>query len=30
MAGKTGYDLIVVTASFLPRHIPLQLYTPLD
>ncbi|HEY5797771.1 MAG TPA: spermidine/putrescine ABC transporter substrate-binding protein PotF, partial [Bosea sp. (in: a-proteobacteria)] len=26
LAGKTGYDLIVVTASFLPRHIPLGLY----
>lgn len=30
MAGKTGYDLVVVTASFLPRHIPLKLYTELD
>ena len=23
LAGKTGYDLVVVTASFLPRHIPI-------
>lgn len=30
LAGRTGYDLIVVTASFLPRHIPLNLYTELD
>lgn len=30
LAGKTGYDLIVVTASFLPRHIPLKLYRELD
>ncbi len=30
MAGKSGYDLVVVTASFLPRHIPLKLYTELD
>ena len=30
LAGKTGYDIIVVTASFLPRHIPLGLYTELD
>jgi putrescine transport system substrate-binding protein len=30
LAGKTGYDLIVVTASFLPRHIPLKLYAPID
>ncbi len=30
LAGKTGYDLIVVTASFLPRHIPLGLYQPID
>ncbi len=30
LAGKTGYDLIVVTASFLPRHIPLKLYTEID
>lgn len=30
LAGKTGYDLVVVTASFLPRHIPLNLYTPID
>jgi putrescine transport system substrate-binding protein len=30
MAGRTGYDLIVVTASFLPRHIPLNLYQPID
>lgn len=30
LAGKTGYDLMVVTASFLPRHIPLKLYLPLD
>ncbi len=30
LAGKTGYDLIVVTASFLPRHIPLNLYTEID
>jgi putrescine transport system substrate-binding protein len=30
MAGKTGYDLINVSASFLPRHIPLKVYTPLD
>lgn len=30
LAGKTGYDLIVVTASFLPRHIPLGLYAPID
>jgi putrescine transport system substrate-binding protein len=30
LAGRTGYDLIVVTASFLPRHIPLNLYTPID
>lgn len=30
LAGKTGYDLIVVTASFLPRHIPLGLYAPVD
>ncbi|MCA1999266.1 MAG: polyamine ABC transporter substrate-binding protein [Hyphomicrobiales bacterium] len=30
LAGKTGYDLVVVTASFLPRHIPLKLYQPLD
>ncbi|KFC64082.1 Putrescine-binding periplasmic protein [Bosea sp. LC85] len=30
LAGKTGYDLIVVTASFLPRHIPLNLYRPID
>jgi putrescine transport system substrate-binding protein len=30
MAGRTGYDLITVTASFLPRHIPLNLYTPID
>lgn len=29
-AGKSGYDLVVVTASFLPRHIPLKLYQPLD
>ncbi len=29
-AGKTGYDLIVVTASFLPRHIPLKLYAEVD
>ncbi len=29
-AGKSGYDLVVVTASFLPRHIPLKLYAPLD
>ena len=30
LAGKTGYDLIVVTASFLPRHIPLGIYQPID
>jgi putrescine transport system substrate-binding protein len=30
MAGSTGYDLIVVTASFLPRHIPLNLYKEID
>ncbi len=30
LAGKTGYDLIVVTASLLSRHIPLGLYAPLD
>ncbi len=30
LAGKTGYDLVVVTASFLPRHIPLGLYRPID
>lgn len=30
LAGKTGYDLIVVTASFLPRHIPLGLYAPIE
>lgn len=30
VTGKSGYDLVVVTASFLPRHIPLKLYTPLD
>jgi len=30
LAGKTGYDLVVVTASFLPRHIPLGLYAPID
>src|ERR1700733_2639377 len=30
VAGRTGYDLIVVTASFLPRQIPLGLYTKLD
>lgn len=30
LAGRTGYDLIVVTASFLPRHIPLGLYAPID
>jgi putrescine transport system substrate-binding protein len=30
LAGKTGYDLVVVTASFLPRHIPIGLYTPID
>ena len=30
LAGKSGYDLIVVTASFLPRHIPLGLYAPVD
>lgn len=30
LAGKTGYDLVVVTASFLPRQIPLNLYLPLD
>ena len=30
LAGKTGYDLVVVTASFLPRHIPLGLYEPID
>lgn len=29
-AGQSGYDLVVVTASFLPRHIPLKLYAPLD
>ncbi|MCA0400211.1 MAG: polyamine ABC transporter substrate-binding protein [Proteobacteria bacterium] len=29
-AGKSGYDLVVVTASFLPRHIPLKLYQELD
>lgn len=29
-AGKSGYDLIVVTASFLPRHIPLGLYAEAD
>jgi len=29
LAGKTGYDLVVVTASFLPRQIPLNLYLPL-
>jgi putrescine transport system substrate-binding protein len=30
MAGKTGYDLVNVSASFLPRHIPLNVYTELD
>lgn len=30
MTGKSGYDLVTVTASFLPRHIPLKLYTELD
>ncbi len=30
LAGKTGYDLVVVTASFLPRHIPIGLYAPID
>ncbi|MCA3630907.1 MAG: spermidine/putrescine ABC transporter substrate-binding protein PotF, partial [Methylobacterium sp.] len=30
ITGKSGYDLVVVTASFLPRHIPLKLYTELD
>ncbi len=30
VTGKSGYDLVVVTASFLPRHIPLKLYTELD
>jgi putrescine transport system substrate-binding protein len=30
LAGRTGYDLVVVTASFLPRHIPLGLYQPID
>ena len=30
LAGKTGYDLIVVTASFLPRHIPIGLYQPVE
>lgn len=30
LAGRTGYDLIAVTASFLPRHIPLNLYAPID
>lgn len=30
LAGKTGYDLVVITASFLPRQIPLKLYLPLD
>jgi putrescine transport system substrate-binding protein len=29
-AGKTGFDLVVVSASFLPRHIPLKLYAELD
>lgn len=29
-AGKSGYDLVIVTASFLPRHIPLKLYAALD
>ena len=29
-AGKSGYDLVVVTASFLPRHIPLKLYAEID
>ncbi len=28
VTGKSGYDLVVVTASFLPRHIPLKLYIP--
>lgn len=30
LAGKTGYDIVVITASFMPRHIPLKLYQPLD
>lgn len=30
VAGKSGYDLVIVTASFLPRHIPLKLYAELD
>ena len=30
LAGRSGYDLVVVTASFLPRHIPLKLYAELD
>jgi putrescine transport system substrate-binding protein len=30
VAGKSGYDLVVVTASFLPRHIPQKLYQELD
>jgi len=30
MAGKSGYDLVVVTASFLPRHIKAGLYAPLE
>jgi putrescine transport system substrate-binding protein len=29
-AGQSGYDLVVVTASFLPRHIPLKLYAPIE
>jgi putrescine transport system substrate-binding protein len=30
LAGRTGYDVVVVTASFLPRQIPLNIYQPLD
>ncbi len=29
-AGKTGYDLVVVTATFLPRLSPLNIFTKLD
>lgn len=28
--GKSGYDLVVVDATSLPRHIALKLYAPLD
>ncbi len=30
LAGRTGYDVVVVTASFLARQIPQNLYLPLD